>query len=198
MAAMSRITEELRKYIEGLDLGKYYQDPICMYPVSKDFKGRFEVREQKPHQCSRPDCLTLSAFLTMESEVVAHRPCDSVACMWLDGKLTAELVFKYIQDGEHRGYHVAKAKWGAAGGTLIGKMAGITNAGTHREPLMNCERCDERGHMEGRLDAVVVDGEYKGSRLLASYAIRFDPGLQAQNTAIIGTLEGVLIRPCEG
>ena len=194
---MSEITKNLQKYIESLDLSKYYKEQICMHPVSKDLKGRFEVREQKRHQCKKPDCVTLSAFLGMESKVVSHRPCDSVECLWLDGDLVAELVFKYIQDGEHRGYHVGRIKWATAAGTLIGKLAGTTNAGTHREPLMRCERCNERGHMEGRLDAVVVDGDYAGSRLLASYAISFDPGIGAQNTAIIGTLEGVLIQPCE-
>ena len=195
---MSAITKALQKYVEGIDLAEYYKEPVCMCAVSKDLKGRFEVREQARHECKKPVCLTLSAFLTMDSKVTAHRPCDSVACMRLDGDLSAELVFKYMDDGQHRGYHVGRAKWSSPGGTLVGKMAGTTNAGTHREPLDKCERCDVRGHMEGRLDAVVTDGEHKGSRLLASYCIRFDPGMQAQSTAIIGTLEGVLIQACEG
>jgi hypothetical protein len=52
--------------------------------------------------------------------------------------------------------------------------------------------------MEGRLDAVVVEGDHKGCRVLATYVINYDTSHQAQDTAVIGTLEGVLIRRCEG
>ena len=44
---------------------------------------------------------------------------------------------------------------------------------------------------------MLVEGDYKGCRVLATYVIDFDPGIQAQNTAVIGTLEGVLICLCE-
>ena len=72
----------------------------------------------------------------------------------------------------------------------------MTNAGTHRPPLMQCERCEEPGHMEGCLEAVVIEGQHKGCRLVATYAIRFDAGAAPQNTAFRGTVEGVLICDC--
>ena len=40
---------------------------------------------------------------------------------------------------------------------------------------MKSEECDAPGHMEGRLDAVVVKGQHEGCRLLAAYMIDFRP-----------------------
>jgi hypothetical protein len=52
--------------------------------------------------------------------------------------------------------------------------------------------------MEGCLEAVVVEGQHKGCRVVATYAIEFDPGVAPQDTAFRGTLEGVLICDCQG
>jgi hypothetical protein len=93
---------------------------------------------------------------------------------------------------------LGRFEWAGAKSTLIGQMSGVTNAGTHRSPANPCEPCDQDGHMEGRLDAVVVDGEFQGCRVLATYVINYDTSDRAQDTAIVGTLEGVLISPCEG
>jgi hypothetical protein len=103
---------------------------------------------------------------------------------------------RYIDDGHLRGYHIGKIEWRAGGSTLIGQLSGVTNAGTHRRPLAECEPCDRRGHMEGRLDAVVVEGDHKGCRVVAAYAIDFDPGTQVQSTHFLGALEGVLLCDC--
>ena len=80
---------------------------------------------------------------------------------------------------------------------IRGRMKGITNAGTHRKPLDACEQCDQRGHMEGRLDGKIVRGKLKGCRISASYVINYDPGAAGQDTSVIGTIEGVAICPCK-
>jgi hypothetical protein len=195
---MSTITEELQKEIETLDLTPWYAERICMWAVSKDLRGEFADTKWEDQECRRPDCLTHKGQLIFKVEVTPHFPCDSVASRAFDGGIKGELVFTYIANGYGRGYHIGKFEWYGSTSTLIGRMSGMTNLGTHRSPLAPCEQCDRRGHMEGRLDAVVVDGDHKGCCVRATYVIDFDPGFHVQNTAILGTMEGVLICPCEG
>jgi len=195
---MSEITEQLQNEIEALDLGPPFEERICMWAVSKDLAGQFFVKEQDVQECESPRCTTLKALLHFEVQVTPHDPCDTRASRAFNGSIEGELVFAYIENGHGRGYHLGKFKWGGADSTLMGRMAGVTNAGTHRSPARSCEACDQGGHMEGRLDAVVVDGEFQGCRVLATYVIDFDAGLHAQDTSFVGTLEGVLIHPCQG
>ena len=195
---MSKITEQLHKEIEALDLGHSYKERICMWAVSKDLKGEFVVVDQEEQKCRRPGCVTLKAHLKFKVQVTPHRPCDAVASRAFDGTIGGELLFAHIENGYGRGYHLGRFDWTGATSRLTGRMSGVTNAGTHRSPAAPCEPCDRRGHMEGRLDAVVVEGDHKGCRVLATYVIDYDTSHEVQDTAIIGTLEGVLIRPCEG
>jgi hypothetical protein len=193
---MSEVTDALLKEIENLDPGTYYKEPVCLWPVSKELRGEFSIRDQHVHKCNEPGCQTLKGLYALRLGIASHRPCDSVLALAFDGGLEGELMTAQIDHGHGRGYHVARLKWGGGSSTLVGRMIGITNAGTHRDPLMQCEPCDARGHMEGRMDAVVVDGDHKGCRLVASYMIAFDPGVAAQSTFVAGTLEGVLICDC--
>lgn len=194
---MSKITEALLEQIKKLNLEAYYKEPICMVPVSKNLRGEFDLADRDLQKCKLPKCETLKALHEMKLEVRSNRPCDSVAARRLDGTLAGRLLFAFIENGNQRGYHKAKIEWSGQNSVLVGQMSGITNAGTHRDPLRPCERCDERGHMEGCLDAVVVKGDHKGCRLLATYVIEFDPSTGSISTAVEGTLEGVLICDCK-
>jgi hypothetical protein len=193
---MSGITDLLHKDIERLDPTHHYKEPICMIRVSKDWNGEIMVPEEDTQRCSDPRCTTVKGLIKIESTVQRHRRCDSVAAGGLDGDIAGLFAFNHIDSGHGRGYHIGKIDWLGGGSKLIGRMTGITNAGTHRLPLMQCERCEEPGHMEGCLEAVVVVGQHKGCRLIATYAIEFDPGVTPQPTAFRGTLEGVLICDC--
>jgi len=194
---MSEITEALLKEIKKLDLERYYKEPICMIPVSKNFRGEFDLADRDLQKCKHPECETLKALHRMKLEIRSNRPCDSVAARRLDGTIEGRLFFAFIENGNQRGYHKAQIEWNGATSVLHGQMSGMTNVGTHRDPLRPCERCDERGHMEGCLDAVVVKGDHKGCRLLATYVIEFDPSTGSTSTAVEGTLEGVLICDCK-
>jgi len=193
---MGAITDLLRKEIEGFDPVEHYKEPVCMIGVSKDWKGAFRVAERAEKKCQDPHCLTVAGLIKFESQLQRHQPCDAAAAGSLDGSIAGLLAFNYIDNGQRRGYHIGKLQWAGGGSKLIGKITGVTNAGTHRAPLMQCERCEEPGHMEGCLEAVVIEGQHKGCRLVATYALRFDPGQDPQNTAFNGTLEGVLICDC--
>jgi hypothetical protein len=192
---MSTITEQLRKEIEKLDLGAYYKERICMWAVSKDLRGDFYGADRDRQECHEPDCLTLKGHVKVKAQARSHLPCDSAKSRPLDGDIEGEIVFAHIENGYGRGYHIGKINWGSGASTLMGELSGVTNAGTHRP---NCEPCDRRGHMEGRLDAVVVDGDHKGCRLVGAYAIDFDPSIDIRDSAFWGALEGVLICDCQG
>jgi hypothetical protein len=82
---------------------------------------------------------------------------------------------------------------------VVGSMAGITNAGTHRIPVDKCETCETQGHMEGRISGRVAKGmsAISGCRLFGSYVIKFDPSVDFISTPLEGTLEGVLVCRCK-
>ena len=61
---------------------------------------------------------------------------------------------------------------------------------------MPCVLSDGHGHVEGRLHAVVVEENHRGSRLLATYMIESDASGGSIATAVEGTLEDVPICHC--
>ena len=191
---MSQITEQLRKEIDTLDLEYVYEEKVCMVKVSKDLSGSFTVIRQEWQECAAPLPNTLKAMIALKAQVTSHSPCDDPNyARVFDGDIQGELVFAYMDSGSDRGYHVGKFEWHGGDALLVGKMSGVTNAGTHRA----CEPCDQGGHMEGRLDAIVVEGKFEGGRLLAVYVISYDTSGEAQDTGFSGALEGVLILPRE-
>lgn len=100
----------------------------------------------------------------------------------------------------HRGFHAADFVWFGAGGLkLEGRMSGVTNEGSHRLPIKACQRCDDRGIMEGRLCGQVTtapDPTLKGCQVIAAYRIKFDPSVRGGSGRAVGTIEGVIISPC--
>jgi hypothetical protein len=69
MDQVSRIKQHLKKEIASRDLGGYYQERICIWPVSKDLRGEFDVADQERQRCSTPDCLTLKGNVKLKAQV---------------------------------------------------------------------------------------------------------------------------------
>lgn len=179
---------------------KEFSEFVCLDAISKNMEGEIGVERAEEQKCEHPllkeECVTLKTLDQLKMTVQGH-DCDSdISRELLDGDFTATLVSSYIRDGNQRGYHSGEFEWFGRGARVAGHMAGITNAGTHREPLDGCEPCDIRGHMEGRLDGDIVEGELVGSRVTASYTVRFDPTEGGAAGGVTATLEGVLISPC--
>jgi hypothetical protein len=190
---MSTITDRLLEEIKALDLEPLYNERVCMWEISKDLEGKFSVSNQEEQVCGAPPCRTIKAIVKFDIDARPHSPCDTGPSGAFDGHFEGEILFAYKQSGSDRGYHCGKFEWYGSASRLVGQMSGVTSAGTHR----GCEPCDRRGHMEGRLDAVVIDGEHKDCRVLATYVINFDTTSSgAQDTAVEGALEGVTICPC--
>ena len=173
-----------------------YNDRYCLTPVSKNAKGALTVRTQKRDKCKKPPCVTLKVRYRLDMKLSSHKPCDRMPA--LDGKFQAKLDVATRTDGRGRGIHEGTFQWASKAGNISGAMRGTTNAGTHRKPpLPGCEPCNPKGHMEGVLEGRIVSGRYKGCRIRASYAMNYDAGRAGQNTAMVATLEGAVIRPCK-
>jgi hypothetical protein len=176
-----------------------FEKEFCIPAVSKDLKGDLKLGSGKEHKCSEPECKTLRTVNFLKVKVSATL-CDSPEAKPLNGTLTVELVTAYDTDGNHRGFHAGDFTLaGAAGLKITGRMSGLTNEGSHRLPIKSCQKCGDRGIMEGRLCGNVDDpgrSRLRGAQLIAAYRIKFDPSIAGASGAIVGTLEGVLVRPC--
>jgi len=176
---------------------------VCLNALSKDLEGGLELLDRKEHRCEKPECATLTTVHRLKVEVLPHPPCDSHLGSLLNGTLVVErLVTVFDQDGMHRGFHAGDFQWFGQGAMAVGRISGVTNAGTHREPAFQaCQRCESPGVMEGRLCGSIVDtqtGELKECQVIGDYRIRFDPSQGGGSGGVRGTFEGVLVCPCLG
>lgn len=180
--------------------GPQYGINECLYELSKDLKGRIILGRTNEEKCEKLDCVSFKTCHKLEVELSSHPPCDSKKGKVLDGSLIATIVHGLINNGEGRGAHHGKFQLSSISGTIVrGQLWGTTNAGTHRKPISDCEPCDLKGHMEGRLAGEIQEGENLliDCRVFGSYMIKFDHSTGFINTSVTGTLEGVIICECE-
>lgn len=176
---------------------------VCLSELSKDLTGELRLLESEKEQCRELDCTTLETVHQLELRVARH-DCDSDVGRLLDGTLHAgDLVHKFVGgDGNRRGVHEGSFRWRGRGAVASGTLRGITNAGTHRKPAFDdCQRCDERGVMEGLLIGTIRsarDRRLVGCEIRAAYRLRFDPSEKGGSGAISGTLEGAVVCDCPG
>lgn len=186
--AYKAVIEDFRTF----DPGEAYADQICVYEVSKRIAGRFHVQAQDAQGCERPACKTLKQSGEFEAEVESG-PCDSPESKTLDGALRGQFVAAYKDaDTTNRGGQTGRFEWRGAGSALVGRMRGVVNAGTHYQPVGDCEKCHEVNHVEGWLRAAVREGEHEGCRVSGSYTLELD-----NEGGFRGTLEALLICQCE-
>ena len=179
-----------------------FKQRMCVNPVSKNFKGTIKLAQKDEQKCAKPECRTLKTIHVLKIGVVSNNPCDSKIGKMLTGTLVVEkLVTAFNQDGTGRGVHAGDFIWKTASFALEGRLSGVTNAGTHRKPVFNdCQPCDARGFMEGRICGVIVDTnkpELKGCQLVGTYRMRFTPTATGPNAGGQGTIEAVLVCPCD-
>jgi hypothetical protein len=176
---------------------------VCLSAVSKDLEGELRLLESEKEECRERDCTTLETLHQIELKAARH-DCDSDAGSVLDGVLhSGDLVHKFEGgDGNNRGIHEGSFRWKGAGALATGTLRGVTNMGTHRPPAFKeCQRCDERGVMEGLLLGTIRrarDPRLIGCGIQAAYRLRFDPSSDGGSGAVAGTLEGELVCDCGG
>jgi hypothetical protein len=169
--------------------------------MSKDMKGELELNVQEEQKCEKPECRTLKTVHALKLVTGSHKPCESKLGSLLNGTIVVErLVTAFDQDGEHRGFHAGDFEWSGSGFRAAGRMSGMTNVGTHRRPVFeDCQQCDARGVMEGRICGQVEAKipEINGCQIFGSYRIKFDSSTSGGSGSVQGVIEAVLICSCE-
>src|SRR4051812_1388190 len=174
---------------------------ICLDELSKDVAGQLDVLRTERTECRELECTTLLVEHSLVLELRSH-VCDSRIGALLDGILAArDLVTAFVGgSGERRGLHTGTFRWQAASTLIMGRLSGMTNEGTHREPAFApCQQCDERGVMEGRLCGRILrseDASLVDSQVFGAYRVRFEPGEDGGSGGVTGTVEGLVLRPC--
>ena len=179
-----------------------WKQKMCPNAVSKNAKATIKLVEKNEQRCEKPECSTLKTIHTLKIGPATNAPCDSKLGKLLTGTLVVEkLITAFIKDGTQRGFHAGDFLWKGASFVAEGRLSGITNAGTHRKPIFNdCQPCDARGFMEGRICGQIIETnkpELKGCQILGTYRLRFTPTATGGNGSGQGTIEAVLICPCE-
>jgi hypothetical protein len=175
---------------------------VCVNPLSKNLKGTLTPPERKEESCAAPPCKTLKTIHRLKVEARVNRPCDTRLAGAFSGTIVVErLITAFDQDGMHRGVHAGDFEWFGSSLRLTGRISGLTNEGTHRLPVFtDCQPCDARGVMEGRLCGQVVESQdpaLKRCQVVAAYRIKFDPSVGGGSGAVTGVLEGVIICACQ-
>jgi hypothetical protein len=180
----------------------------CLHDVSKDLNGQMLVLDSVLKSCANPGCepLTLVQHVVLR---VGSAQCDSTLFgAVLDGSMRiGDLTTVFTGPGEHlRGMHAGNFYWKLNGGGAIwGTVEGITNAGTARPPIFpkcqGCEDCRQDGLLTGKLFATgsgVPGIPVPDFNVEAVYRLSWDPMANVGGDApAVGTLEGVLIMPCQ-
>jgi hypothetical protein len=179
-----------------------FQQQVCINPLSKNLKGTLTLLERKEELCTVPPCKTLKTIHRLKVEARVNTPCDSRVARSFSGTIVVEkLITAFDQGGSHRGVHAGDFVLVAPSLKATGRISGLTNQGTHRLPAFtDCQKCDARGVMEGRLCGQVVESQdpaLKGSQIVAAYRIKFDPSVTGGSGAIVGVLEGVIAVRCK-
>jgi hypothetical protein len=173
---------------------------VCVKPISKDLRGGLDLADSDIETCKKLDCETLEAINRFRFEVGGH-DCDSEIGRLLDGILIGSMVHKFTEaNGERRGVH--EGVWRLRGAVRAsGRLTGVTNAGTHREPAFDaCQKCDSPGVMEGMMTGRITSGtsQFVGCEIRCAYRIRFDPSEKGPDGDAQGVLEGGLVCTCPG
>ncbi len=174
---------------------------LCLDEVSKDLRGELIPVDAEVRECRDRGCRSLTAEHALSVELSSH-PCDSELGRLLDGRLVSkDLVTVFVDGtGERRGMHGATFRWRTASALIDGRLSGMTNEGTHREPAFEpCQPCDARGVLEGRLCGRVVrtaDPALARAQVFGAYRLRFDADERGGSGGVAGTLEGVVVHTC--
>jgi hypothetical protein len=171
----------------------------CIFPLSKNLRGELDLVESEEESCDKHDCRSLETAHRLKAEVGGH-DCDFERGRLTDGILVASIVSKFADaDGTRRGVH--EGAFRLRGASLItGELRGVTNAGTHREPVFDaCQKCEEPGVMEGLLLGTIrrsPDKALIGCRVQAAYRLRYEADQKGGSGEFQGTLEGGIICIC--
>jgi hypothetical protein len=176
----------------------------CVTALSKRIdRGRIGDPERERRQCDdEPRCLSLTTRQSLELDLRTFACEEEPEASILGVIRVLDLIHVFDGSADGRGFHSGDFRWESAGLLAFGRMSGITNAGTHHEPVMECQECRSPGFLQGQLCGSIAwaqDTSLRGAHLFANYVLRArdiaGDGIPKQED-ILGTLEGVLVRGC--
>jgi hypothetical protein len=190
--AWQRIVDGYEQY----DPESMFDDNVCLYVVSKVMRGIAQTEKEEKQECPERKCSTLKRFGEYRMEIESG-PCDSeMSASMLNGTAEGQLVAAYADaDPAQRGGMSGKLKWAGSGATVVGRTLAMLNAGTHHDPLRDCEKCHTPGHAEGWLRGAIVEGDCTGGRVNGAISYNFEVGGE-DNTKFAAVMEGLLIIQC--
>jgi hypothetical protein len=145
----------------------------CFDRSRKDYgKKRQKKSYQKPNECQ-----TYKTWNRIEVEFRGVEKEEEEKPFLPNGTLIVEDFHQVMNHNEKgRGEHGGRFEYRTRSGILMeGKMIGVSQAGTHREPsAWDLESADEFGHLEGRLVGTILNGSQKGVLVEARYVIETD------------------------
>jgi hypothetical protein len=175
---------------------------VCLSALSKNLHGELRLLRHQLERCAKLRCTTLKTIHFVELRVETNKPCDSRTGQLLNGDLIVRNLVTVFEsgDGLRRGVHEGDFIWQEGSTFAIGSLSGITNAGTHREPIFKpCQTCDARGFMEGRFCGMIRKAERPaliGCQVIGTYRFHFKPTKTGGQGGIQGTLEGETVCAC--
>jgi hypothetical protein len=175
---------------------------VCLSALSKNLRGELKLLRHQLERCAKLRCTTLKTIHFVELRVETNKPCDSRTGQLLNGDLIVRNLVTVFEsgDGLRRGVHEGDFIWQDGSTVAIGSLSGITNAGTHREPIFKpCQTCDAKGFMEGRFCGTIRKAERPtllGCQVIGTYRLHFKATKAGGQGGIQGTLEGETVCAC--
>jgi hypothetical protein len=187
--------ERCPDYVQNLLRGDY-----CLSALSKDLKGTSSAPEADRHDCHEPGCSVLVTRQKLELKVTRHKECDAKLSQLLDGTMEIAIGHAFDSDTKHRGMHGGRFTWQTKAGVVSGELAGVSNAGLHRPPAGDCEKCFALRVDEGRFCGEfteLVDKDLEGTHLVGLYRLKYTR-VSGRGFAgdVAGVLEGNIVLPC--
>ncbi len=179
---------------------------FCLYEISKEAReGELRQVLLEQERCQDQDCTTFKTIHQLELQLTHQdEGCDSEQAKRLDGRLyVCDLTHALARaDFNGRGFHGGSFTWAGQQVLATGTLSGITNAGTHRDPVFEpaCQRCHAPGFMEGRFCGVIrrsADPALLGCQVFGSYRLQFAGTLREHRNPVRGVLEGLIVCECQ-
>jgi hypothetical protein len=178
---------------------------MCLYVISKDApEGLLRTVLHEPEPCRERNCETFKTVHQLDLPLQPG-PCDPDR-EHRNGRLySCDLTHAFDRDPRGRGFHGGTFTWADQGFLASGTLSGITNAGTHREPIFDpaCQHCDEPHVMEGRFCGIIrrsADPALLGCQVFGAYRLRLhlkpEQDLTEPEFGVGGVLEGVIVCEC--
>jgi hypothetical protein len=177
------------------------EQTLCVSALSKELlRGHFGAPWMESRTCDQLECSSITTMQRMRFEVVSH-DCDENPTKG-SGTLDVSDLVHVFGDRSRRGFHSGDFRWEAEDMIVVGRLSGVTHAGTHHRPVLDCQECESPGFLQGRLCGKVLwtdDPGRRAAQVLANYVIRaekLEHVVLAEQDGAVGTLEGVVVRGC--